>query len=87
MNEQFQEDLKVIRESQIRMEADLKYHIKRTDLLEATQVEFRRDVRELHELVGNLRRGASIKDIAQIGAWIAAIVVGTLTVIEKFFRQ
>ena len=29
-----QQDVKVIRESQIRMEQDLKYHIKRTDLLE-----------------------------------------------------
>ena len=28
------EDIKVIRESQIRMEQDIKYHIKRTDLLE-----------------------------------------------------
>ena len=27
-------DIQVIRESQIRMEADLKYHIRRTDLLE-----------------------------------------------------
>tara|TARA_R100001594_G_scaffold126897_1_gene164325 strand:- start:59 stop:298 length:240 start_codon:yes stop_codon:yes gene_type:complete len=27
-------DIKVIRESQIRMEGDLKYHIKRTDALE-----------------------------------------------------
>ena len=31
---EIQQDLKVIRESQIRMEQDLKYHIKRTDLLE-----------------------------------------------------
>ena len=28
------EDIKIIRESQIRMEQDIKYHIKRTDLLE-----------------------------------------------------
>ena len=31
---EIQQDVKVIRESQIRMEQDLKYHIKRTDLLE-----------------------------------------------------
>ena len=31
---ELQQDIKVIRESQIRMEQDLKYHIKRTDLLE-----------------------------------------------------
>ena len=30
---EIQQDVKVIRESQIRMEQDLKYHIKRTDLL------------------------------------------------------
>jgi hypothetical protein len=29
------DELREIRESQIRMEADLKYHIKRTDLLES----------------------------------------------------
>ena len=33
MNE-LEQDIKVIRESQIRMEQDIKYHIKRTDLLE-----------------------------------------------------
>lgn len=32
--EELKQDIKVIRESQIRMEQDLKYHIKRTDLLE-----------------------------------------------------
>jgi len=31
---EIREDIQTIRESQIRMEADLKYHIKRTDLLE-----------------------------------------------------
>lgn len=32
--EELKQDIKIIRESQIRMEQDLKYHIKRTDLLE-----------------------------------------------------
>lgn len=32
---ELEQDIKVIRESQIRMEQDIKYHIKRTDLLEA----------------------------------------------------
>lgn len=32
--EELKQDIKVIRESQIRMEQDIKYHIKRTDLLE-----------------------------------------------------
>ena len=31
---ELKKDVKVIRESQIRMEGDLKYHIRRTDLLE-----------------------------------------------------
>lgn len=31
---ELKQDIKIIRESQIRMEQDLKYHIKRTDLLE-----------------------------------------------------
>lgn len=32
--EELKQDIQIIRESQIRMEQDLKYHIKRTDLLE-----------------------------------------------------
>ena len=32
--EELRRDVKVVRESQIRMEGDLKYHIRRTDLLE-----------------------------------------------------
>jgi len=31
---ELKQDIQVIRESQIRMEQDIKYHIKRTDLLE-----------------------------------------------------
>ena len=31
---EIRDDIQAIRESQIRMEADIKYHIKRTDLLE-----------------------------------------------------
>jgi len=31
---EIKQDIQVIRESQIRMEQDIKYHIKRTDLLE-----------------------------------------------------
>ena len=31
---ELKKDVKVIRESQIRMEGDLKYHIRRTDILE-----------------------------------------------------
>ena len=32
--DEIKKDIRVIRESQIRMEGDLKYHIKRTDVLE-----------------------------------------------------
>jgi hypothetical protein len=32
--DKIQEDVYVTRESQVRMEADVKYHIKRTDMLE-----------------------------------------------------
>lgn len=32
--EEFRKELQVIRESQIRMEADINYHIKRTDIIE-----------------------------------------------------
>ena len=33
--DEFKKDIRDIRESQIRMEGDLKYHIRRTDALEA----------------------------------------------------
>lgn len=32
--EELRKDMQIIRESQIRMEEDIRYHIKRTDLLE-----------------------------------------------------
>ena len=35
MVDEIKKDIRTIRESQIRMEGDLKYHIKRTDVLEA----------------------------------------------------
>ena len=34
--EELHKDIRLVRESQIRMEEDIKYHIKRTDLLEKT---------------------------------------------------
>ena len=37
-------DVKIIRESQIRMEENIKYHIKRTDLLEERIDEIEEDV-------------------------------------------
>jgi uncharacterized protein (UPF0305 family) len=56
-----------IRETQVRMEADLKYHIKRTDLLEG-------HVEKLEEQVEKNAQSMSTKEKLQIGAFIAAIV-------------
>ena len=51
-------DVKLIRESQIRMEENVKYHIKRTDLLEERIDELEEDVKPLyviHFLKSNYR--------------------------------
>ena len=46
--EEIRKDVKVIRESQIRMEGDLKYHIKRTDLLEERLENIETDIKPLY---------------------------------------
>ena len=46
--EELKKDVKVIRESQIRMESDLKYHIKRTDLLEDRLEDIETDIKPLY---------------------------------------
>jgi len=46
--EELKKDVKTIRESQIRMEADLKYHIKRTDLLEDKLGDIETDIKPLY---------------------------------------
>lgn len=51
------DDIRVIRESQIRMEKDLKYHIKRTDLLE-TKIEA--DIEEVHKKVAPIHKAHTI---------------------------
>lgn len=74
--EEIRKDLQDIRESQIRMEADLKYHIKRTDILEARI--------EKHEIkVEQKLAPLPIKDKLQIGAFIATIAA----FINQFLKQ
>ncbi len=46
--EELKKDVKVIRESQIRMEADLKYHIKRTDILEDRLEIIEKDIKPIY---------------------------------------
>jgi len=46
--EELKKDVKTIRESQIRMEGDLKYHIKRTDLLEERLENIETDIKPLY---------------------------------------
>jgi len=46
--EELKKDVKTIRESQIRMEGDLKYHIKRTDLLEERLENIETDINPLY---------------------------------------
>ena len=46
--EELKKDVKTIRESQIRMEADLKYHIKRTDILEDKIGDIETDIKPLY---------------------------------------
>jgi hypothetical protein len=61
------ESISDIRDTQVRMEADLKYHIKRTDLLEV-------HVEKLEEKIERTVQSMSLKEKLQVGAFIAAIV-------------
>tara|TARA_R100001480_G_scaffold3502_5_gene9151 strand:+ start:2553 stop:2792 length:240 start_codon:yes stop_codon:yes gene_type:complete len=45
---ELKKDVKIIRESQIRMEADLQYHIKRTDILEDRLEVIETDIKPLY---------------------------------------
>ena len=48
--EQIKKDIREIKESQIRMEADVRYHIKRTDHLEVQIVDQRKVMAPLYAL-------------------------------------
>ena len=72
-------DIKDIRESQIRMEADLKYHIKRTDLLE-------QKVEQVDADVLKLKQPLAFMEVVKIAGLVAALVSSTL-VILKYFKS
>lgn len=57
MSDEIIKDLKLIRESQIRMEGDLKYHIRRTDLLEG-KVEL--EVEAIHAKIKPIHKAHTI---------------------------
>lgn len=81
-------DIKEIRESQIRMEADLKYHIKRTDLLEV-DVQKRSNALELEiermdAHIEKLSKPMPLGDILKIAATITALVSSTLALLKYF---
>lgn len=73
--EDLRKDVKEIRECQIRMEADLKYHIKRTDLLE-TRIE------SFEEIMERMRRPLTFMELVKIAGVIATIVSLCLTVLK-----
>lgn len=74
--EELKKDVKIIRESQIRMESDLKYHIKRTDLLEDKINEIEEDIRPLHVV-------DFFKDNYRFMAFFATLIAGTIALYLK----
>jgi hypothetical protein len=70
--QELKDELKLIRESQIRMEADLQYHIKRTDLLE-------RKVEKVEVMSAPM----PTKEKLQIGAFIAAIITALTSLLKQ----
>jgi len=75
--DEIKSDLKLVRESQIRMESDLKYHIKRTDLLED-------HVDGLEEKIEDMSKPIPIKDVLKIAATAAAFFSSILMIINHF---
>ena len=72
---EIREDIQVIRESQIRMEADLKYHIKRTDLLEQ-KVEKNEEI--IQPLVVFSWISNNIRTLMLLGSLSLGIIIGIL---------
>jgi len=70
-------DIQAIRESQIRMESDLKYHIKRTDLLEE-------HVDKIETQVDILRKPMPLTDVLKIAGTVAAMVASIITILDLF---
>ena len=75
--DEIKKDLKEVRESQIRMEADLKYHIKRTDLLED-------HVDGLETKIELLSKPIPFRDILKIAGTAAAFFSSILMIINHF---
>jgi hypothetical protein len=72
---EIREDIQTIRESQIRMEADLKYHIKRTDLLEQ-KVEKNEEI--IQPLVVFSWISNNIRTLMLLGSLSLGIIIGIL---------
>jgi len=68
-------DIQAIRESQIRMESDIKYHIKRTDLLEE-------HVDKIETQVDILRKPMPLTDVLKIAGTVAAMVASIITILD-----
>jgi hypothetical protein len=81
-------DIKEIRESQIRMESDLKYHIRRTDLLErdvdARAAALKLEVDRIDKNVINLSKPISFIDVMKIAATVAAVVSSILVALKHY---
>lgn len=81
-------DIKEIRESQIRMESDLKYHIRRTDLLErdvdARALALKLEVDRIDENVVNLSKPIAFVDVMKIAATVAALVSSILVALKHY---
>ena len=72
---EIRDDIQTIRESQIRMEADIKYHIKRTDLLEE-----RVDKNEklIQPLVVFSWLSNNIRTLMLLGSITVGVIIGVL---------
>jgi hypothetical protein len=86
--DELRKDLKEIRESQIRMESDLKYHIRRTDLLEkdvdARATALKIEVDRIDRNVVNLSKPIAFVDVMKIAATVAALVSSILVALKHY---
>lgn len=82
------DEIKQIRESQIRMEADLKYHIKRTDLLEIDVARkhqiLSEEIEQIDTDVRALSKPMSFVDVMKIAGIISACVASVLAILQHF---
>ena len=82
------DQIREIRESQIRMESDLKYHIKRTDLLENDlDVRYNSlnvEIKKLDDDVALLKQPLSFMAVIKIAGAISTIVSIVLMLFKHF---